>query len=566
MNCSRRKCGHATALAVLVVFTLALRISSPSDIFDNDQAGPISHIADVAFNGHWLMQQAPTRKLATKPPMYPWMGALAVRATGLTHEWTFKLPQILAFVMVTLVVFDWTRRVSNVPVATVAAAVWVANYHVFKLMYTARTDMLLAMWITLGVWSVQRQRDEWQVGPEGAKPARAQPGLIFLFALAIAGGVLTKGPPGLIPVAWLIGVIGYDRAWRRCRPMGQLLGILLAVALPLAWVLPTLQAYPEWARNINVEVVERITGAGSGAHRRSSVFSIPGYFLARFAPWSVLFAAAAARAWSERRESKSSVPSWPLWWVILILVIFMIPRGKRADYILPAYPAAAILVATIVAIGQSRPGWHRSVVHLVLGGVAIAGIAAAVACPWIPRPPLVPLQPGSPIAAAITSPTVLMFGCGAAALVAAVFALCLVIREKYVPASMSCCFVLIAILGIYQSTLSRAAKTRRGDAIIALAETAHTLSRREGMTVFCHHTGSSPIQALLGVHQLDEERMPEIAPSGALLITDEQAWQGGADQFPERASIIMQTQSEDPSDKSLLLVRISPAHRVIGDQ
>ena len=111
--------------------------------------------------------------------------------------------------------------------------------------------------------------------------------------VAIGAGLLTKGPPALIPVAWLVGVIAYDRAWKRSRPVWQVAGIALAVALALAWLLPAVSAYPQWNDNINKEVFERVSGQGSGAGRDTPILAIPGYFMGRFAPWSILFAVAA---------------------------------------------------------------------------------------------------------------------------------------------------------------------------------------------------------------------------------------------------------------------------------
>ena len=546
------------ALMALLFFALAVRFLSPSDIYDNDQSTPISHIADVAFNGHWLMQRSTEGILATKPPMVPWLGAIAVHATGRTNEWTYKLPVILAFVVVTMVVFDWARRAAGVAVATVAAAIWIANYHVFKLMYTARTDMLLAMWITLGLWSVQRQRQLWQVDAEqaGAEAAWRQPVLILMFGVTVGAGLLTKGPPALIPIAWLIGVVAWDRAWRRCRPVWQVSGALLAVAMLLAWLVPVLAAYPQWADNINVEVFERITGTGSGAHRQTSFLSIPAYFLARFQPWSVLFAAAALLWWFDRREPEGLMPWWPLFWVCMILLVFTIPRGKRADYILPAYPAAAMLIAALIGHAQSRGGWHRLVVHVVLGGAAIAGIVCALACPWLPRPQDVPLQPEATAEAAVWNPAFVKFSCGAAALIAAPVSLWLVHRRRYVGGAMACCFVLVATLGIYQSTLSRAATTRRGDAIIALAQTARSVSRREGVEVICDGTASKRFAALLGFHRLDQDVVLHTYDEGAVLLIGLEQWETQKGRFEGRASVILRSDSRAKPGRRYVLALV----------
>lgn len=552
MSFSRRDYGYVAGLVGLAAFSLAVRILSPSDIFDNDQSGPISHIADVAFNGHWLMQQTPRGKLATKPPMYPWLGALAVRATGRTDELVFKLPVVLAFVVVTLVVFDWTRRTAGGAIAAVACAIWIANYHVFKLMYTARTDMIITMWVVLAIWSVDRQRQTWKVHVKSLGN-RTQVALILMFGATVGAGLLTKGPPALIPIVWLISVVVYEGAWRRCRPVWQLVGVLLSVAMLLAWLVPTLRAYPQWAQNINAEVIERVTGAGSGAHRHSSAFAIPGYFLARFAPWSVLFVAGGLLWWGTRRDPKQPLSAWPLGWVALVLVIFMIPHGKRADYIVPAYPAAAFLVAVFVAAAQSRKGWHRGVVHLTLGGVAVSGIACAVASPWLAQSPESELLYSFQV---IPNSEYLIYGCACAAAFAAAPVLWLIHRRRYNLGAMVCCFVLIAMLGIYQSTLSRAAKTYRGEVIIALVKTARSLGQEERLPIHCYGRAAGRFQALLGYHQLDAEFAWDALSDGALLLIGDDEWPVQASRFSGRSTIVLQTQPINNKKDTILLVRI----------
>ena len=561
----RNNLDHVLVVAALLCFALAARTMSPSDIFDNDQAGPISHIADVAFNGNWLMQRTPDGRLATKPPMFPWVGALAVRAIGTTQEWSYKVTVVIAFAAVTVMVFDLTRRAANTAVATLAAAVWIANYHAFKLVYTARTDMLLTMWITLALWSVQRQRQMWRSDAATTSSSWHRTVLIASFSVAVGAGLLTKGPPAMIPVAWLFGAVTYDRAWRRCLPVQQVLGVLLAAALLLAWLVPALRAHPQWADTINAEVIERITGTGSGAKRQSSLLVMPAYFLARFQPWCVLFIAAAALWWSKRRQSNGHLPWWPLLWVAMILLIFTFPRGKRADYILPAYPAAALLVAMLIDRAQAHRGWHRFVVHVVLGGSAIAGIGYALACPWLPRIPDVPLQPVAAVESVVWNPAMVKFGCGAAALIAGPVALWLVHRRRYVAGAMACCFVLVAMLGIYQSTFSRAAKTRRGDAIIALAQTAAAVGRREGVKVMCDGSASKWFAALLGFHRLAADVELTSVDGGAVLLICEEQWQKHKGRFEGQVSVLLRSDTREKVETTYLLVMVGRAGNMAGE-
>jgi 4-amino-4-deoxy-L-arabinose transferase-like glycosyltransferase len=394
------------AVLLCIALSLALRIAAPSDIYDNDQPGPIAHIVDVAVNDQWLMQRQPSGQLATKPPMYPWLGGLAVKAIGLFDEWVFKLPIIVAFLVTTGLIFDLARRELGATLACVAAAFWVANYHVFKLMYTARTDMLLTMWIVLGLWCVQRMRVHWRRDVGSLIPVL----LIVVFWLSIAAGALTKGPAAIIPMLWLILWIAVDRAWLRCRPALQVVGLALAAALALAWLIPVLRAYPEWRDNMNREVAERIAGTGSGEKRDTSMLAIPAYFFARFAPWSVLAALGAfevfrkgtGRWWERLRHPLV----WCVAWVLLVLIIFMIPQGRRADYILPAYAGGAILAAWVVGeAARERGPWV-----LALAAAAVLGVTFALGVYQINYSPAAKTGAGERIYQIVRSAKRLSFG------------------------------------------------------------------------------------------------------------------------------------------------------------
>jgi 4-amino-4-deoxy-L-arabinose transferase-like glycosyltransferase len=65
--------------------------------------------------------------------------------------------------------------------------------------------------------------------------------------------------------------------------------------------------------------------------------------VSKFAPWSMLMIAAlwliGPRRWLRHELSPAIV------WILLSVLAFSLAQGKRADYLLPAYPATAILAA-----------------------------------------------------------------------------------------------------------------------------------------------------------------------------------------------------------------------------
>jgi hypothetical protein len=73
---------------------------------------------------------------------------------------------------------------------------------------------------------------------------------------------------------------------------------------------------------------------------------IPALF-SGFAPWSLLLIPVAIQAWRDRQDLRTSPRLLPLLWLGLILVFFALAAGKRAAYLLPVYPAAALLCGAV---------------------------------------------------------------------------------------------------------------------------------------------------------------------------------------------------------------------------
>ena len=540
---NQRRCDnrYAVGLVVLAAAALSLRGLAPSDIYDNDQPGPMSHIVDVAVNGQWLMQHDPAGRAATKPPMYPWLGAIAVKGTGRTDEWVFKLPQVAAFVVTGVLLFDLARRSLGAAAAAVAVAFWVANYHTFKLMYTARTDMLVTMWVVLALWAVQRQRDAWATnGPAADGPPRTHPGWILVFASAIGGGLLTKGPAALIPAAWLIGVVAVDRAWRACRPGWQVAGLILGLAIPLVWLVPAIDAHPAWTDNIRAEVFDRVAGVGTGATRDTPILAVPGYFVARFAPWSLLFVPAVV-GWKRWQEAERRVPLWPAVWAVAVVAIFALPRGKRADYILPAYIGGAIVTAAFVARAAASAGWHRVVTHVVIGGAGIAGIGAAIVggYDWIG---------GRATAWAVPASACVGVAAG-------VVTLMLVHRRRYLPCVMAAAYAVVGALGVYQGAWSHAAKSQDGEQVHRFVAQVRQISHDEQLPIDFAGTVLLPVQALLGHNQAEPRTVPADWDANSLLVV---ALARG-DELPEAVlsagAVVARTDRLDRTGLTLLLIK-----------
>jgi 4-amino-4-deoxy-L-arabinose transferase-like glycosyltransferase len=206
--------------------------------------------------------------------------------------------------------------------------------------------------------------------------------------LAAAAAVLLKGPIGLVlpasaALAYLLlegkRVLPQPRlSWLLARKVGLWWGIPLVLALALPWFIwADIQTDGKlfqvffWKHNF-----ERGFGAGS-------LPTHPWWFYGPrlsfdFLPWSLLLPAAVWLLvrrgwWSQDPEAR-----FGLVWSLAMVVVLSLSRFKRADYLLPAYPGAALFLGCIA----ERFYKERKYRAIYIGGLALL-LCALVVGWWV---------------------------------------------------------------------------------------------------------------------------------------------------------------------------------------
>ncbi|MBT8485221.1 MAG: hypothetical protein HKO59_00935 [Phycisphaerales bacterium] len=363
------------AAAATLVWLLAARIAGPCDLYDQAQPKTIGYTTDVVVNDRWILPYSLGVEPATKPPLYNWVAAGPVAAFGFDSTLAHKLPSVLALVGTWALVLlaGWRWPGGAVTLGATAAIMLVAQYPVFKLGYLARPDMLLTLlmavsWVAATTLMMSRADDAgrrrtlWQV----------------LFWGGIAFGALTKGPAVLTLLVYTpIAARVIAGRWGAVTRVG-LWGLPLALVPVAAWLYGVWRVDPVHLREELwfQEIYGRVTGTGREGSREGTVSlltdggNVVAYFVVRFLPWSVLAIFGIWDAWRTRRDDHAAWPRGAAIFVIVVIVFFSVSAGKRADYIAPAYPAAALLAAW--SWQRRTAGWGR-------WGPSLLGVAAVTA-------------------------------------------------------------------------------------------------------------------------------------------------------------------------------------------
>lgn len=352
---------HVFLLLLFSLVVMGYNLGSNS-IHNDDEAKHAVVAREAALQGHWVPLTYKGRAYYSKPPLRIWLTALSFKV-GEVNEWTVRLWSAIFGIGTVLALYLVGRRLWGKRIAFLSALILLTSHqYIFNhCVRTGETDSMLIFCWTCGLLLLQLAIQR------GSRS-------LLLAAAAFVGLCGMVKHLGFIPIVLLIAV-GYvllAGAWRTFSPKIWLasLGMVVAVALP--WHLLV------WLKQGNIflrayffgEIVEERLQAGpepqiwDSPHQYVSLLTVArGFF-----PWSFLL----PFALGDLVRSREFRRDWllPLLWLLVALAATVISGRKYTWYVLPAFPAAAILVARLLDrfLGESRTWFVQAAV--LLGGLA----------------------------------------------------------------------------------------------------------------------------------------------------------------------------------------------------
>ena len=329
---------------------------------------------------HWHFNQ-----WFEKPPLLMWITALFFKLFGVAEVWV-RLPSALAGVGTAWTTYLLGARIYSRAVGVIAALVLLSGYQFVGAARFGTTDVLLTFFTYLAIYAVERTRENgrWWI----------------LAGIAIGLGIMTKGAAGVIaPAIIFLTLLLTGRIASTLRDRGFWLGALAGLAVALPWHLAVYLAHGDvfLAKYIGYHVLERTAKPLEG-HVGGAAYYIYVVVL-RFAPWSWLVPVGVVCGIRHYLCDRSRSP------VLLIAAAFILllttaVKTKLEWYIVPIYPALAVLIAAaIYEAYRNSEAAYASVVFsagLAAGSAGMrasalvaGGLAAAVLLPFVRRQHLV---------------------------------------------------------------------------------------------------------------------------------------------------------------------------------
>jgi 4-amino-4-deoxy-L-arabinose transferase-like glycosyltransferase len=342
---------HRRAAAALIVLSLVAFLPGFFQIppVDRDEARFAQASKQMVETGDYVDIRFQDEVRYKKPIGIYWLQAAAVKtaeAIGVSHArttiWLYRLPS-LAGAIAAVVLTYWAALAFVSRRAALLAALMMASSVLLGVeARLAKTDAVLLMTSVAAMGAMARIYLTTRRLP-GMPIGWTQPAILWT---ALAAGVLVKGPLILMFVALTALVLSIaDRNIRWLAALRPLPGVAWMLLLVLPWflaiVLKSGDSFFEQA--LGHDMLSKVT-SGQEAHGAP-----PGYyfllFWATFWPGAVLAGLAAPMVWQARREPGAQ---FLLAWLIPSWLVFEAVMTKLPHYVLPLYPAIAILIAGIM--------------------------------------------------------------------------------------------------------------------------------------------------------------------------------------------------------------------------
>jgi len=325
---------------------------------------------EMAEAGWWILPHLGGQVYADKPPLLFWAIILAASLGSGVTEWTSRLPSAVAAVGVCLTTWAMGARLFSPHAGALAALALATSAGFFWSGRQALPDMLLTLWTTGACWALW----EWVVAKRRAAA--------IIAGLCMGLATLTKGPVGFVlPTLALLVYLMVRRNWRALWGTEALLGFGTFLGVALLWFLPAIMqggmAYAQ--ATLLHHTLERYVSAWE--HTAPWYFYL-GAFPAEFLPWT-LFLPHALIYGALRAHPRGHEGWWfALCWLVAIVAFFSLSTGKRDIYILPAFPAAALLVGWVWSywwerVLEGETGWALRLPAIVLA-LGLLGLAAGI--------------------------------------------------------------------------------------------------------------------------------------------------------------------------------------------
>ena len=348
-------------------------------LFDVDEAVFSQATKEMVGSGDWITPTYNGENRYDKPILFYWLMGASYKVFGI-NEFGARFPSALSGFLLCMALFFFVRHFHDRERAFYAALTLPLSLYFLVYSHAAVTDMALTLFVALSLFSFFLSL---QPG-EGA--GRYIYGLYVFSALAF----LTKGLIGILfPFGIAVVYLLFTEGIKGMKRIFSATGMLLFLLLSAPWYVVQLKINgSEFIQQFFIKHhFRRYTGVISG-HKGPLYYYIP-VLLIGLLPWVAFLPGGIREALKDSHklretgnrsaeENSSPITRSPslnffaFTWFAFVFVFFSLSTTKLPNYILPAIPAACILVSA----GMAEKGTWRKYAN---AGIAVIMVLIGVA-------------------------------------------------------------------------------------------------------------------------------------------------------------------------------------------
>ncbi len=313
---------------ILIAFAVLYFLQLGSYGLMNPDEGRYSEIPrEMLENGDFLTLHLNYVSYFEKPPLHYWLTAVSFLIFGQNEFASRFIPALMGFLTILMTWFT-ARKFEGEDTANFSAIILGTSALFFAISRINITDMTLSFFLTLSLFSFyifyKENRKRW----------------LYVFYAALAFATLAKGLIGIIlPAGVIFWFMVFKRDWSIMKRLFLSPAILLFFLICVPPFYLVCKKNPDFFYFFFIQ--EHFLRYSTKMHDRYAPFwfFIP-IIIGGFFPWLGGLFVSYKNYFSKKDEN-----IYLVLWVLIITLFFSASHSKLAPYIIPVYPALAILIA-----------------------------------------------------------------------------------------------------------------------------------------------------------------------------------------------------------------------------
>lgn len=347
------------------------------DLWNPDEPRYAQVAKEMVSRGDWILMHYNGKVYPDKPPLFFWLVALSSYLWQGFGPFSVRFIPALFGTLTVLLTFLLGRNLYASRTGLLSGLILATSAEFTYLSTRGNIDTTLTFFTTASIYFFLK----WYRASKGEE---GQGLAIYGFYLGMALATLAKGPVGFI-LPLLVGLVylAIQRDWKGIKGMKLFPGMLLFVGIVLSWYLPAVVRGGSDYLNMTL-LTHTVDRFSEGWAKPRPIYYYFYNFPIDFLPWILFLPGAIAYGYSREMVEKRKDFLLLVIWFAVTFLFFSFSKGKRGVYLLPLYPAAALMVGKVWddfisgSMDHFKQEWMAFPLHGFMGLALLAGAAI----PW----------------------------------------------------------------------------------------------------------------------------------------------------------------------------------------